>query len=78
MMCSDVLCWAFSATALVVNVASHTAVRTVALCEIWKYFWNRTVLLRFYALTPVLLKDQVFMDVAQCRRVISYRHLRRS
>jgi hypothetical protein len=43
---------------------------------LWKYFWKRTVLLRFYALTPVLLKDQVFVDVVQCQRVISYQHLR--
>jgi len=71
-MCSDVHCWEFSATALVVNMASHTAVRTVAIVwMLWKYFWKRTVLLRFYALTPLPLKDQVFVDVAQCRRMIS-------
>ena len=71
MMCSGVRCWEFSAN--VVNVESHTAVPTVAIVwMLWKYSWKRTVLLRFCAVTPVLLKDQVFVDVAHCQRVIFF------
>ena len=43
-MCSDVHSWEFSATALVVNMASHTALQTVAIvCMLWMYFWKKTV-----------------------------------
>ena len=58
--------------------ACTTEQTATTVLTLWQYFWKRTLLLRFYVVTPVLLKDQVFWDVTQCRRVISYRRLKGS